>query len=62
MLVQEAGATVLAEWSREPVRVASKKLQVRQRRVVNEADMGRTGDREVMRPSGRGHDERIPSV
>ena len=43
MLVQEVGATVLAEWSRESVRVANKKLRVHERRVVNEADMGRTG-------------------
>ena len=42
---------MLAEWSREPVSVASKKMRVHQRRVVNEADMGRTSGRETVRPS-----------
>jgi len=42
MLVEEAGAGVLAEWGGEAVAGQQKKMQVRQRRVVGEADMGRT--------------------
>ena len=38
MLVEEARASVPAEWSGEVVRVARKKTRVRQRRVVSEVD------------------------
>ena len=66
MLVEEAGAGVLAEWGGwvappwggGAVRGAGqqKKMQVRQRRVVGKAEMRCTGEHdEVVRPSRRGH-------